>query len=126
TTVSIETVRLSSVITDCGGKETTCSRRSIRDRTRSRNGTRKFSPGAATERNLPSRSTTADCAWGTTMTALTTVMTTTRAMTTTILSTAVFTGAIPSIVVATPNDDAESRIHCCSETTAIAHSTSTT
>ncbi|PQM44894.1 hypothetical protein C1Y40_04941 [Mycobacterium talmoniae] len=39
TTVSIESVRLSSVITGCGGKDTTRSRRSTRARTRSMNGT---------------------------------------------------------------------------------------
>ena len=44
-TVSIETTRLSSVITGCGGNETTCSRMSISGRTRSMNGTRMFSPG---------------------------------------------------------------------------------
>jgi len=45
TTVSMSTVRLSLVITDCGGKETTCSRKSILSRIRSMNGTKKFSPG---------------------------------------------------------------------------------
>jgi hypothetical protein len=38
-TVSIETTTLSSVITGCGLKETTCSRRSITSRIRSTNGT---------------------------------------------------------------------------------------
>ena len=44
-TVSIETTRLSSVITGCGGNETTCSRRSISGRSRSTNGTSDREPG---------------------------------------------------------------------------------
>ena len=43
-TVSIETTTLSSVITGCGAKETTCSRRSITSRIRSTNGTTIVSP----------------------------------------------------------------------------------
>ncbi len=80
TTVSIETVRLSCVMTGCGGNDTTCSRRSTRARTLSRNGTRKFSPGPATVRNRPSLSMTADCACGTTINAFAIVMITNRAM----------------------------------------------
>jgi hypothetical protein len=37
-TESMLTTRLSSVITGCGGKETTCSRMSISGRSRSMNG----------------------------------------------------------------------------------------
>ena len=44
-TVSMQTTRLSSVITGCGGKDTTCSRRSISGRSRSTNGTRMVRPG---------------------------------------------------------------------------------
>jgi hypothetical protein len=44
-TESIETTRLSSVITGCGLNETTCSRRSISGRRRSMNGTTIVSPG---------------------------------------------------------------------------------
>jgi hypothetical protein len=43
--VSIPTWRLSEVITGWGGKEMTCSRRSIVARTRSTNGTRMDRPG---------------------------------------------------------------------------------
>jgi hypothetical protein len=39
------TTRLSSVITGCGWKDTTCSRRSISGRMRSTNGTIIASPG---------------------------------------------------------------------------------
>ena len=39
------TCRLSEVMTGCGGKEMTCSRRSIVARTRSTNGTRMDRPG---------------------------------------------------------------------------------
>ena len=46
-TVSMPTTRLSAVITGCGGKETTCSRRSIIGRSRSTNGTRIVSPGVS-------------------------------------------------------------------------------
>ena len=44
-TESIATVRLSDVITGCGGKLTTCSRRSISGRIRSTNGTSTATPG---------------------------------------------------------------------------------
>ena len=56
--MSIETTRLSSVITGCGGKDTTCSRMSMSGRTRSMNGMRMFSPGSSVLWYLPSRSTT--------------------------------------------------------------------
>jgi hypothetical protein len=46
-TVSMPTTRLSSVITGCGGNETTCSRRSISGFTRSMNGTIRVSPGSS-------------------------------------------------------------------------------
>src|SRR5436305_1405363 len=44
-TESMLTTRLSSVITGCGGNETTCSRRSSSGRTRATNGTQSASPG---------------------------------------------------------------------------------
>ena len=46
-TVSMLTTRLSSVITGCGGNETTCSRRSISGRSRSTNGTTSARPGVS-------------------------------------------------------------------------------
>ncbi len=46
-TESIETVRLSSVITGCGGNETTCSRRSISGLTRSMYGTTSANPASS-------------------------------------------------------------------------------
>jgi hypothetical protein len=39
------TCRLSAVMTGCGGKEMTCSRRSMVARTRSTNGSSRFRPG---------------------------------------------------------------------------------
>ncbi len=44
-TESMLTTRLSSVITGCGGNETTCSRRSMVARMRSMKGTTSVSPG---------------------------------------------------------------------------------
>src|SRR5947199_2105397 len=64
-TESMFTTRLSSVITGCGGNETTCSRRSTSGRTRSANGTTIDSPGSSTRWNRPSRSTTPARACGT-------------------------------------------------------------
>src|SRR3954454_3710306 len=69
-TVSIETTRLSSVITGCGGKETTCSRMSITYRTRSTNGVTTLRPGCSVARYLPNRSTIPARAWGTILTVL--------------------------------------------------------
>jgi hypothetical protein len=46
-TVSMPTTRLSSVITGWGGKETTCSRRSMSGLTRSTNGMISVSPGSS-------------------------------------------------------------------------------
>jgi hypothetical protein len=46
-TVSMLTTRLSSVMTGCGGNETTCSRMSTMSRTRSTNGTTMFTPGVS-------------------------------------------------------------------------------
>ena len=43
-TVSMLTTRLSDVMTGCGGKVTTCSRRSMLARTLSTNGMRKCRP----------------------------------------------------------------------------------
>src|ERR1044071_6342448 len=71
------TVRLSWVITGCGGKETTCSRRSIRSRIRSMNGTRNVNPAPAVALYRPRRSITAAVACGTICTALNTATTTT-------------------------------------------------
>src|SRR3954452_1743108 len=64
-TVSMPTTRLSSVITGCGGDETTCSRRSISGLTRSTNGTTSARPGSSVRWKRPRRSTTPARAWGT-------------------------------------------------------------
>src|SRR3954454_2252380 len=64
-TVSIPTTRLSSVITGCGGNETTCSRRSSSGLTRSTNGTISGSPGGSVRAARPSRSTIPARACGT-------------------------------------------------------------
>src|SRR3954466_593966 len=64
-TVSMPTTRLSSVMTGCGGKDTTCSRRSISGFTRSMNGTISASPGSSVRWKRPRRSTTPARAWGT-------------------------------------------------------------
>ena len=52
-------VRLSSVITGCGGNDTTRSRRSTRARTRSMNGTNKVSCPLTVRLYRPNRSITA-------------------------------------------------------------------
>jgi hypothetical protein len=67
-TVSIETTRLSEVITGCGGKLTTCSRMSTLDRTASISGTRRLNPGVSVFWYRPSRSTTNMRCCGTTRT----------------------------------------------------------
>src|ERR1700712_5673086 len=64
------TCRLSAVITGCGGKEMTCSRRSIVARTRSTNGTRTDRPGDSVRLKRPRRSTTLAWACGTMVTLL--------------------------------------------------------
>src|SRR5680860_1278350 len=64
-TVSIDTTRLSSVITGCGGNETTLSRRSTVSRTRSMNGVIMLRPAGSVVRYLPNRSTTEARACGT-------------------------------------------------------------
>src|SRR5664279_524243 len=69
-TVSMETTRLSSVITGCGGKDTTCSRRSIMYLTLSTNGTTMFSPAGRVPLYLPNRSTIPARACGTMRTVL--------------------------------------------------------
>ena len=46
-TVSMPTTRLSRVMTDCGGKPTTCSRMSTLTRTLSRTGTSRWMPGSS-------------------------------------------------------------------------------
>src|SRR5487761_2208198 len=63
-TVSMLTTKLSSVITGCGGKETTFSRRSTSGLTRSIPGIIKFSPGTRVRWYLPSLSTIPARAWG--------------------------------------------------------------
>ena len=70
-TVSMCTTRLSSVMTGCGAKETTCSRRSTFARIRSTNGTTVLSPASSVRLYEPSRSTTYARACGTTRTART-------------------------------------------------------
>src|SRR3712207_4836299 len=62
------TCRLSAVITGCGGKEMTCSRRSMVARTRSTNGTSSARPGDRVRLYRPRRSTTFAWAWGTIVT----------------------------------------------------------
>src|SRR3954470_1855208 len=64
-TESMLTTRLSSVITGCGGNDTTCSRRSINGLSRSTNGTSRDRPGSSVRAYRPSRSTTPARACGT-------------------------------------------------------------
>ena len=66
-TESIETTRLSSVITGCGSNETTCSRRSISGLSRSTNGITTCRPGVSVEWYRPTRSTTPARACGMTL-----------------------------------------------------------
>src|ERR1700744_2014232 len=68
-TVSMPTTRLSLVMTGCGGKLTTCSRRSMRGRRRSMNGITRFSPACSVRWYLPNRSTMPARACGTIRTA---------------------------------------------------------
>src|SRR3954447_5226240 len=94
-TVSMPTTRLSSVITGCGGKETTCSRRSISGFTRSTNGTISASPGSSVRWKRPSRSTTPARACGTmrtpdAATTRTKTIRTSRAMTPPVMGTTSF------------------------------------
>ena len=79
--VSIDTTRLSDVITGCGGKLTTCSRISTLVRTASTNGTNRFRPGFKVRLYLPRRSTTSIRCCGTMRTDRTKVITAKRAMT---------------------------------------------
>src|SRR3954451_9927457 len=79
-TESMFTVRLSSVMTGCGGNETTCSRRSISGRTRSTYGTTSASPGWSVRRERPRRSTTPARAGGTIRIERATVTSTTNAI----------------------------------------------
>ena len=76
-TVSMLTTRLSEVMTGCGGKLTTCSRRSTVARGRSMNGTRKCSPAPRVFWYLPSRSMITAVACWTIRTARSTVVTAT-------------------------------------------------
>ena len=70
TTVSMATVKLSSVITACGGKVTIRSRVSTFSRTRSMNGMTNARPPDKVRVYRPSRSMTAASPWGTRMIAL--------------------------------------------------------
>ncbi len=56
-TVSMLTIRLSLVMTGCGGKLTTCSRRSISGRSRSMNGIIMLRPACSVRWYRPKRST---------------------------------------------------------------------
>src|SRR6266702_1828717 len=64
-TVSMLTTRLSWVMTGCGGKLTTCSRRSRSGSSRSTNGVTMFSPACRVRWYRPNRSTMPALAWGT-------------------------------------------------------------
>ena len=64
-TASTSIVTLSRVITGCGSIFVICSRRSIVERTESRNGTMVFMPASAMRWNLPSRSMIFTCFCGT-------------------------------------------------------------
>src|SRR4051794_26506773 len=86
------TCRLSDVITGWGGKEMTCSRRSMVARTRSTNGTRMDRPGDSVRLYRPSRSITFAWACGTMVTLLASTMTTKSATTSRAMSAGV-TGA---------------------------------
>src|SRR3954469_9086175 len=75
------TCRLSEVMTGWGGKEMTCSRRSMVARTRSTKGTSRFSPGDRVRLYRPSRSITFAWACGTMVTLLASTMITNSAIT---------------------------------------------
>ena len=64
-TVLMPTTRLSLVMTGCGGKLTTCSRRSISGRSRSMNGITMFRPACSVRWYRPNRSTMPARACGT-------------------------------------------------------------
>ena len=65
TTVSMDMVTLSRVMTGCGGKSATCSLSVMPPRTRSMKGTLTCRPLPHVVRYDPRRSTTAASAWGT-------------------------------------------------------------
>src|SRR5581483_1923556 len=88
-TVSMLTTRLSWVMTGCGGKLTTCSRRSSSGRIRSTNGTSTVNPGEHTRWNRPRRSTMPAVACGTIRMVRAKVTTTTKATTMTAIRAAV-------------------------------------
>src|SRR3954467_8605408 len=75
------TCRLSAVITGCGGKETTRSRRSIGGRAGSTRGTGSARPGGSVRLYRPRRSTTLALACGTIVTLRATTRITNRAIT---------------------------------------------
>src|SRR6478736_1681730 len=85
----METTRLSSVITGCGGKDTTCSRRSRRGSSRSTNGIRMVRPGFSVRWYLPSRSTTPARACGTIRTERTRTIITNATSTSSTIATAI-------------------------------------
>ena len=62
-TESMFTIRLSSVMTPCGGKGTTCSRMSRLYCTRSMMGMTRWGPGVSRRLNFPSRSTKPIFCW---------------------------------------------------------------
>src|SRR3954452_5926706 len=80
-TESMLTMRLSSVITPCGGKGTTVSRMSRLIRTLSSTGTSRCGPGSNVRLNFPSRSTTPTRCWRITLTELLRMKITASAMT---------------------------------------------
>src|SRR5712691_8249424 len=81
-TVSMLTTRLSWVVTGCGGKLTTCSRRSMSGSSRSTNGVTMFSPACRVRWYRPNRSTIPALACGTMRTDLLTTTTTRMTKTT--------------------------------------------
>src|SRR5688572_6329300 len=97
------TCRLSEVITGCGGKLMTCSRRSMVARTRSTNGTSRLSPGDRVRLYRPSRSITFAWACGT----IVTLLARTIAISNAITITAMRTGSIGSSLRRgrSPSDD---------------------
>ena len=91
----METTRLSSVITGCGGKETTCSRRSSSGSSRSTNGIRMVRPGLSVRWYLPSRSTTPARACGMIRTDRTSTITTNMMRTSSTIQIAILLSIVP-------------------------------
>src|SRR5271168_2682337 len=82
------TTRLSRVMTGCGGKLTTCSRRSMSGRSRSTNGVTTFRPACSVRWYRPNRSTIPAVACG--------MMRTDRAMTSTMRTTRTTSRMVPT------------------------------